>query len=526
MSIPHNNAELFSKTGLVYTKGLDLLADARASIDAAQAAAIASGVATGSGCPAAERGNATGPGRAAVLGRRAAREDARPPKPSGVPWLGDIPDDWNVGLLNSLYFLRNEKVSDKDYPPLSVTMGGIVPQMESVAKTEDGDNRKLVKKGDFVINSRSDRRGACGIAPQDGSVSLINIVLVPQTDMHAGFYSWLFHSASFADEFYKWGHGIVDDLWTTRWSEMKKIAVPLPPLPEQRAIAAFLDEKCASIDAIVEEAKAGIAEYAEWKRSIIFHAVTKGIPEDAGQPGGRPSPAAAARGDATGFGRAAVPGRRAARGDARPPRDSGEKWIGQIPAHWFVLPLKTHADMLTPMRDRPEHLDGPIPWVRIEDFDGKYISASKDGLGVSESTIQEMNLKVYPVGTVLCTSSCDLGKCAIVATPLVSNQRFIGIIPKPGLLADFLYYLMLSNAERLNMLSTGTIQANLSRVEFEHLRVQIPPLPEQRAIAAWLDEKCAAIDALVEEKKKLIEDLGAYKKSLIYETVTGKRRVS
>lgn len=415
---------------------------------------------------------------------------SRQMKPSGVPWLGDIPEGWDVGLLNALYSLRNEKVSDKDYPPLSVSMGGVVPQLDSVAKTDDGDNRKLVKKGDFVINSRSDRRGACGIAPQDGSVSLINIVLIPHKDMYAGFYNWLFRSSLFSDEFYKWGHGIVDDLWTTRWSEMKKIAIPLPPLPAQRAIADFLDKKCAAIDAIVEEAKAGIEEYAKWKQSVVFQAVTKGLDPHAKM------------------------------------KDSGVEWIGEIPEEWEVLPLKRHVDMLTPMRDKPEDLSGPIPWIRIEDFEGKFISKSKDGLGVSDETISQMNLKVYPVGTVLCTSSCDLGKCAIVSTPLVSNQRFIGIIPKPSISSDFLYYLMLSNAERLNMLSTGTIQANLSRVEFERLRVQIPPLPEQRAIAAYLDEKCAAIDALIEEKKQLIEDLGVYKKSLIYETVTGKRKIA
>ena len=410
-------------------------------------------------------------------------------KPSGVPWLGDIPEGWNIGLLNSLYLPRNERVSDKDYPPLSVTMLGVVPQLESVAKTEDGDNRKLVREGDFVINSRSDRRGACGIAPQEGSVSLINTVLIPQQDMYAGYYNWLFHSSAFSDEFYKWGHGIVDDLWTTRWSEMKKITIPLPPLPEQRAIADFLDEKCAAIDAIIEEAKAGIEEYAKWKQSVVFEAVTKGLSPHAKM------------------------------------KDSGVEWIGEVPSHWEIMPLKRHVKMLTPMRDKPEHLDGPIPWIRIEDFNGKYIAESKDGFGVSEETVKEMNLKVYPVGTILCTSSCDLGKCAIVSKPLVSNQRFIGIIPDVSVFGDYLYYLMCSNAERLNMLSTGTIQANLSRVEFERLRVQIPPLPEQRAIATYLDKRCSAIDALIEEKKTLIEDLSVYKKSLIYETVTGKRKV-
>ena len=98
-------------------------------------------------------------------------------KDSGIEWIGRIPMDWNTTKLGALYTQRNEKVSDKDFPPLSVTMQGILPQLETAAKTDDGDNRKLVKKGDFAINSRSDRRGSCGISPYDGSVSLINTIL-------------------------------------------------------------------------------------------------------------------------------------------------------------------------------------------------------------------------------------------------------------------------------------------------------------------------------------------------------------
>jgi len=108
---------------------------------------------------------------------------------------------------------------------------------------------------------------------------------------------------------------------------------------------------------------------------------------------------------------------------------------------------------------------------------------------------------------------------------LVSNQRFIGIIPNANTCTDYLYYLMLSNAERLNYLSTGTIQANLSRVAFEQLIVQIPPYNEQEEIASYLDKKMMQVDTLIFEKQALIKDLESYKKSLIFEVVTGKRRV-
>ena len=197
-----------------------------------------------------------------------------PMKESGIPWVGEIPEYWKVGRIGGLYELRNQKVSDKDFMPLSVTMKGILPQLETAAKTNDGDNRKLVRAGDFTINSRSDRRGSCGISDYDGSVSLINTILKPRNRMNAKYYNWLFHTPMFADEFYKWGHGIVDDLWTTNWSEMKRISIPLPPLDEQQEIADYLDSKCAEIEQIIADKKSQIETLDNYKKSLIYEYVT------------------------------------------------------------------------------------------------------------------------------------------------------------------------------------------------------------------------------------------------------------
>lgn len=197
-----------------------------------------------------------------------------PMKDSGILWVGKTPEYWKVGRIGGLYELRNQKVSDKDFMPLSVTMKGILPQLETAAKTNDGDNRKLVRVGDFAINSRSDRRGSCGISDYDGSVSLINTILKPRNRMNAKYYNWLFHTPMFADEFYKWGHGIVDDLWTTNWSEMKRISIPLPPIDEQQEIADYLDNKCAEIEQIIADKKLQIETLDGYKKSLIYEYVT------------------------------------------------------------------------------------------------------------------------------------------------------------------------------------------------------------------------------------------------------------
>lgn len=195
-------------------------------------------------------------------------------KDSGIEWIGEIPEGWEVKRIGQLYTERRQKVSDRDYPPLSVTMKGIVPQLETAAKSNAHDDRKLVLKGDFAINSRSDRRGSCGISDFDGSVSLINTVLTPLDNMNPKFYNWLFHTPIFADEFYKNGHGIVDDLWTTSWQEMKRISIPLPPLTEQTAIADYLDSVCAKIDSAVSSKRRQLETLEEYKKSLIFEYVT------------------------------------------------------------------------------------------------------------------------------------------------------------------------------------------------------------------------------------------------------------
>lgn len=173
-------------------------------------------------------------------------------KPTGVSWIPYIPAEWSMVKINDLFIERREKVSDKDYAPLSVTKFGVLPQLETAVKTKDGENRKKVCAGDFVINSRSDRRGSSGISPLDGSVSLINIVLQPRQGT-SYYFHYLLRSHTFIEEFYRNGRGIVADLWTTRYSEMKNILVPVPSYEEQVAIVEYLNWKSATFNHIIPE---------------------------------------------------------------------------------------------------------------------------------------------------------------------------------------------------------------------------------------------------------------------------------
>lgn len=138
-------------------------------------------------------------------------------------WYDSIPVNWVSTKMRKVFSERKEKVSDKDYPPLSVGKMGVVPQLDTAVKTDNGDNRKLIRKGDFAINSRSDRKGSGGMSNYDGSASLIITVLKPHHELNVNFYHYLLRSHYFSEEFYRNGKGLVSDLWTTKWEEMRNI---------------------------------------------------------------------------------------------------------------------------------------------------------------------------------------------------------------------------------------------------------------------------------------------------------------
>lgn len=413
-------------------------------------------------------------------------------KDSGITWIGRIPQDWNTTKLGSLYTQRNEKVSDKDYAPLSVTMQGILPQLETAAKTDDGDNRKLVKKGDFAINSRSDRRGSCGISPYDGSVSLINTILKPRGEMNPNFYNWLFHTSPFADEFYKWGHGIVDDLWTTRWQEMKNISVVIPSLEEQQRIADYLDKKCAEIDGLIELQEQMIAQLTAYKQSVITETVTKGINPNA----------------------EFVP--------------SGIDWIGLVPKSWKVCRIKDIFRLRTGTTPKgfEQGLDSNelVNWFTPSDVTEMNCELSSSERHLSKEVIEKEGIELNPAGSLIFVGiGASAGKIGYTTVEGYSNQQITTLIPKRNkCLGKYSYYYMIADRKRIRDNAFYTTLPIINNSYLSGVITLLPPLEDQQAITSFLDLKCAEIDALIALKYQKIESLKEYKKSVIYEAVTGK----
>lgn len=414
--------------------------------------------------------------------------EMRKMKDSGIEWIGEIPEGWEVGQIGQLYSERRTKVSDKDYPPLSVTMKGILPQLSTAAKTDAHDDRKLVCKGDFAINSRSDRRGSCGISEQDGSISLINTVLKPRGEMNPGYYNWLFHTSMFADEFYKWGHGIVDDLWTTGWSDMKKIGVPVPSKCEQKQLAEHLNVECSHIDSILSKTCSSIEEYKKLKQSVITQAVTKTIYDDFGNPS-------------------------------------------------KFRKLRSLCDVLS-KGTTPKDIETQndefycIRYLKSENIVSNQLNLNPTFFITAETNNSLERSKLNSGDILFVIAGASIGKVAITTAdflPANTNQAvaFIRLSSSYQYATKYIWYFLQSDVVK-QLIALSAVQSAQPNLSLEDLGAMRLPLPDQMGclkITDYLDAKCAEIDGLIVKKEQLVKELESYKKSLIYEVVTGKREV-
>ena len=413
-------------------------------------------------------------------------------KDSGVEWIGAIPATWTLNKIGEIYEERNEKVSDRDYPPLSITKQGVVPQLETAAKTDNGDNRKLIRKNDFVINSRSDRRGSCGISEYDGSCSLINTVLNPRQNMCNAYYSFVFRSELFADEFYRWGNGIVDDLWSTKWSNMKRIYIPSPDIEEQQRIAEYLDRKCQRIDSVIARQQEAIEKLKAYKLSVITEAVTKGLNPDV------------------------------------PMKDSCVEWMGKIPANWGIQKLKYSTTIMRGKfshrpRNDPRCYDGKHPFVQTGDVAraSKYITTYSQTLNEFGYTVS----KEFPKGSICMTIAANVGDVAVLGFDACFPDSVVGFVPNNNVEWNYLYYVLKAMKQQLMRNAIISTQMNLNIDIIKEEYIPLPSIAEQKEIMLYLVRKCVEIENAIHAKQQTVDKLSEYKKSLIYEVVTGKQEV-
>ena len=414
-------------------------------------------------------------------------------KDSGVDWIGSIPTHWNVLKLGSIFEQRNEKVSDQDYSALSVTKNGIVPQLDNAAKTKDGDNRKLVLEGDFVINSRSDRKGSSGLSSLDGSVSLINIVLKPRK-IEPKFSHHLMKCNAFIEEYYRVGRGIVADLWTTRFEEMKTMNLALPNIEEQRKITEFLDHKTTEIDQAIAIKEQQIALLNERKQIVIQKAVTQGLDPNVLM------------------------------------KDSGLNGVGNIPQDWHILKFKYLAKVRYGLGQPPKQLDNGLKIIRATNVErGKIVE--KGMLYIDPNDIPwDRNPTLNKDEIIVVRSGAYTGDSAIVteeyagciagydmvATPFNCDPKFLSIV----LLSHYVLY------EQIYLLRIRSAQPHLNAEELNELQIVVPPINQQRLIANYIEQVESDIDQAISLTKRQIEKLKEYKTTLINDAVTGKIKVA
>lgn len=415
-------------------------------------------------------------------------------KATNLPWLPQIPVHWVLVKIRELFTERNQKVSDKEYAPLSVSKGGVVPQISTVAKTDNGDNRKLVKVGDFVINSRSDRKGSSGISAYDGSVSLINLVLKPRNDYNRGYLHYLLKSIPFIEEYYKNGRGIVADLWTTRYSEMKTISIPTPTAAEQEQIVRYLDSMTAKINKLIRAKKKQIALLQEQKQAIINQAVTKGLNPNAEM------------------------------------KDSGIDWLGQIPAHWEVKHLGHFSSLQNGLSASADYFGSGYPFLNYGDVYSNY--EIKEPLsGLANSTVKEQERYSIQNGDVFFTRTSEtIDEIAFSSVCLKSipHATFSGFLirvrPNKGIILPLFskYYFrntVLRNyfVKEMNLVTRASLSQQLLRA----LPVVLPSLKEQEDIAQFLERKNKCFDTAITIIENEIAVISEYKNSLIASVVTG-----
>ena len=435
-------------------------------------------------------------------------------KQSGIDWIGEIPDDWKIEKFGHVLKERNEKnnpIISTERLSVSIDIGVTLYSDKTTNLDrfkDDFSQYKIAHEGDLVMNSMNVIVGSEGISPYFGCVSPAYYTYYCDDEEFnsARYCDYLFKTKSLKKFLRAIGKGIYaidrgdDKVNTCRLKvsrmDMKNLLIPLPPKATQQRIAEYLDSKCAQIDSIIEESKKSIEEYKAWKQSVIFEAVT-------------------------------------GKNLNCKKKDSGIEWIGEIPEGWEVKRFKfivTSLEKGAGITKEEVFEDGDTSCVRYGEIYSKYKQSFSKCL--SKTFNSKIPVKKYfSKGDILFVGTGELveeiGKCIAY---LGDENCLAGgdiIIAKHKQNPSFLSYAMNSSyAQNQKSRNKAKLKVvHISATEIGDVQILLPPLSEQESIAKMLDSKCAQIDSLIAEKESLIADLTEYKKSIIFEVVTGKRSV-
>ena len=418
-------------------------------------------------------------------------------KDSGIEWIGECPEHWEFVRGRYLFKQRNTKGNLKNLELLSPSQKfGVVPQTlleelttQTVVKVKEDTNLetfKTIHVGDFCISLRS-FQGGFEYSKYEGVVSSAYQVFYPIVPIYDGYYKFLFKDKSFIEKM---------NSYTISFRDGKNIAfedfgntyIPYPPIDEQRAIAEFLDKKCEEVDGLIADIQTQIDTLEQYKRSTITEAVTKGLNPTAQM------------------------------------KDSNIQWVGTIPAHWVQHPLYYYFI---------EHKHKNFLGEENNLLSLSYGKIIRKDINTDEGLLPD-NFNSYNI--------IEKNDIVLRLTDLQNDKRSLrtGIASERGIItsayltlrsiktisAQYFYYLLHAYDLMKVLYNMGSgVRQGLNYEELSKMMLIEPPIDEQEAIAEYLDKKCAEIDACIEEKKQQISVLETYKKSIIFEYVTGKKEV-
>lgn len=419
-------------------------------------------------------------------------------KDSGVEWLGDVPEGWALRRSKFLFKKRAEEPLVDDGIVTAFRDGQVT--LRTNRRTEGFTNAlqeigyQRVHKGDLVVHAMDAFAGAIGVSDATGKCSPVCSVCTPwrPTECFTSYFGGLLRSMAISGFVESLAKGIRERSTDFRFADFKELWLPVPSLPEQHQIAAFLDRECGKLDALQTKQERLIELLKEKRQALISHAVTKGL-----DPTAKLKP-------------------------------SGIEWLGDVPEHWRVAGFTKFIISRVDYRGRtPEKTDSGVFLVTARNIKNGKIDYEAAREYITEESYQDIMLRGKPeIGDVLFTTEAPLGEVAEVdRTDVGLAQRIIKFRGHPRHLRnDFLKYFILSEAFQQGLYSyaSGSTALGIKAERFIHLRQLLPTLAEQQAIVAHLEEKCGKIDQLKAKAERAIELLKERRSALISAAVTGK----